>query len=285
MKMILDIDIKEHYKSEFDSAEGWYTSAGRLDALIKEIESEENPIDFKEQLLAITQLYFDSILDYPNYASFSTEQNTDEWAEQSEALDNLILAGKKSIGSFYQGDGIDFDEVKEIILPYADKIIEYNPTFDYAKTRHLRDAEQNVQRFGIELQKTFDNTKPIDTLVCIASGGFEPSFLAMDIIEKEELAVVRYSNESRDDQEVKVPIHTPEENLKSKIKDKTVLVIEDIVYTGMTLAKVMKYASGFMPNELYGIAVERLSHELPGIEFKPLTEKDPFIFKYMSKSD
>lgn len=285
MKKIPELDITKHYQTEFDLAKGSNSYRVYLNELIKKIENEKNPMDFKEQLLAITQLYFDSTFDSTSYACFLIEQNPDEWNTQSEVLDKLILAGKNAIGSFYSGDGIDLDSVKEIILPYADSIIKYGPEASIPKVRHLRGLYQNVQTFGIELQKTFDYTKPIDTLVCIASGAFEPSFLAMNIKEKEDLVVMRYSVAGRDDKHVKVPNGASERYLKSKIEDKTVLVVEDVVCEGGTLAEVMKYSSGFRPDELYGISVKGYCRKLPKIDIELLSAEQPFIYRYNQKLD
>ncbi|GAG26571.1 unnamed protein product, partial [marine sediment metagenome] len=167
-----------------------------------------------------------------------------------EILNKLCLAGKKSTGSYYRGEGIDFDGVKEIFLPYASEIIKRNPV-GKAKYRHLREYRGEVYNFGLNLPDISDES--FDTLVCVASGGFEPAFLAMDMMEKDSLIPVRYSMRQRNDFEVKV-LKKASTAYPQRIEGKRVLVIEDWVVSGKSLAEVMRYVAGMKPNKLCGMA-------------------------------
>src|SRR3989339_417894 len=178
-----------------------------LENLIRKIEGEENIIDFKEQLLAITQLYHDGLI-------FSPVQEQ-KWKSQRETLDKLIKAGKISIGQFYSGEGIDMNQIREIILPSAEQILEYGDTSRKAKSRYLNYREGDIQNFGLILQEELkkETIKPT-CLVCVANGGFEQAYLTMNLADINDLAIVRYSHVKEHDSQLMVPSNQPKKELK-----------------------------------------------------------------------
>lgn len=249
-----------YLKKPFSQCSSWNKN---LKQLTEKIEREDNPVAFKDQLLSIIQLYFNGLL------SENDEQS------KEELPDKLCLAGKKAMGSFYRGEGIDFDSVKEMFLPYASEIIEQNPE-GAARCRHLLNYQQEVYQFGLKLPDILNG--PFDTLVCVATGGFEPSFLAMDIMEKDSLIPVRYSHRRQMDTKVKI-LKKASAAYPRMIKDKKVLVIEDWTIDGKSLVKVMKYVAKMEPSELYSAAV---TGSTPGISIPGSTKinpMDPYIFK------
>ena len=262
MRPIPDIHLNNHYQTEFSSAlEGLPMN---IPQLIKTIDAEDNPVNFRNQLLSISQLYFDGLIKTKNGADMAKGAT---WAEQAQALYNLNLAGKKAIGSFYRGKGIDFDGVKEIFMPYASAIIQYGGNDSIAKHRNIFDDYNTVHAFGRNLYDECRNITGIDTIVCVAGGGFEPSYLAMDILEKEELAVMRYSSyRSMPDSNVKLPKFAPKGYINDQIKNKKVLVIEDYVVSGKSLNKVMNYISKRKSREIYCTTVIGSNFYLPCIK-------------------
>ncbi|MCK5025522.1 MAG: phosphoribosyltransferase [Nanoarchaeota archaeon] len=250
MRSIPNISLSKYYQIEKKFIEHSYHLT--IQDLVKKIENEKNPLNFNDQLLAISQLYFEGLIEK------DSDQNIDKenpWLEQSEALSRLNLAGKKAIGSFYRGNGVDFDDIMETFLPYASTILQYGNNDCTAKHRHAYFTDYDeVQRFGLNLPIISDYIGDIDTIACVASGGFEPSYLLMDMMEKEELAVMRYSN-NKNDSEVRVPAYISKNYLDSQIKGKKVLVVEDMVSTGISLGQVMKFVSNFKPKVNYGTSV------------------------------
>ncbi|MEA3514452.1 MAG: hypothetical protein U9R34_03180 [Nanoarchaeota archaeon] len=97
MKAIPNISLSKHYQIERSFIKHHYNM--NLQELIKNVETEDNPLNFNDQLLAISQLYFEGLIEK------DTDQNIDQknpWSEQQyETLSRLNLAGKKAIGSFY----------------------------------------------------------------------------------------------------------------------------------------------------------------------------------------
>ncbi|MCK5043123.1 MAG: hypothetical protein KAR51_03775, partial [Candidatus Aenigmarchaeota archaeon] len=61
MKKIQEINLDDIYEDEILSVKS-YTFSYKLDDYLEMIQEENNPVDFKEQLFMITQLYYDGIL-------------------------------------------------------------------------------------------------------------------------------------------------------------------------------------------------------------------------------
>jgi adenine/guanine phosphoribosyltransferase-like PRPP-binding protein len=247
MKPLPEIDLKKCYPGieKSKSYEGY-----NLKELFKKIEKEKNPVNFRNQLMVIVQLYFDGVLTNKMEGLLKTGKR--EEVRQKEILERLCLAGKESVGSFYRGEGIKFKAIKEIFIPYAKNIIKENP-IKASKFRHLVWRWKDMQVFGRVLRNLLDKKSiSIDTLVCVASGGFEPSFLMMDILKKDCLIPLRYSFKRSDN---KVKTTGKQSTYTSKIKNKKVLVVDDWVASGKSLNIVFDYIAKKRPEEIYGTAV------------------------------
>ena len=245
-----------------------------INTLINKIEKENNLFDFRDQLSAIVQLYFDGLIKKEHSG---TKEKNKVWSEQKLVLDKLNNAGKLAYGSFYRGNGIDFDKVREMILPNASKIIKYSNE-ENAKPRHLANSNghKEIQDFGLILTEIASVKEPFDTIVCCASGGFEPSFLAMDILEKNTIVPVRYSwvSGDRQDFKVKFPKYAPDDYLSSKVDGKKVLVVEDVVSSGRSLAEVLEMVEDNKPGDLWVGVVENLSGPIPSKVLEKLKNKN-----------
>ena len=196
-----------------------------------------------------------------------------------EILDKLILSGKIAVGSFYEGKGIDADEVRSIFMPYISDILRYGDADTPSKTRHLRRYLSDVQDFGIALQERLDSkVKFPDVIVSVASGGLEPAYLAMHITEKDDLFVLRYSTE-REDSGVQVFGKDSNYFDGKDLKDKNVFVIDDIIETGTTMFNVLRYIFNLKPSELYGSSVYSrfITPIKPYIE---IIDSKPLLFRY-----
>ena len=206
-----------------------------LDQILNGIEKEQNPVLVKEQILALVQMYFDSLINCGNMTFFN----------QEKVLSNLLNAGKKAVGSFYRGNGID-NETKDLILSNAKDISELINTYGLHtnKERNLANESKNVALLGRVFQPNADNLE-FDIIIPVASGGFEPSFLLADILEK-DLHPIRCSPLRHD-----LYVHMPLPNALNKIKDKNVLVVEDTLVTGYTLSAILVNLNKLNPNMLY----------------------------------
>lgn len=280
MKPLPYVDLDLHYEKEFKSSKtkskNWDYYRCSLEELIPMIEKEKNLIDFKNELLAITQLYFDGLVDKK-----SNNLKCKNLIKQKNILDKLCSIDKSFVGAFYKGKNVNLDRIKEYLLSNVSEIVKYGSK-DSAKKRHLVCLPTYVQCFGMLLSDGLSEIGPIDSLVCIASGGFEPSFLAMNILEKNYLTIVRYSRIEKKDSGVAV---LGEEDFVSNVKDKNVLIVEDIISTGQTLSNVIDYVHNVKPKSLYGIVVLGGSFTtLGGLRVEIINRGNGVIFKYEGKN-
>ena len=279
MKKIQEINLDDIYEDEILSVKS-YTFSYKLDDYLEMIQEENNPVDFKEQLFMITQLYYDGILNNQRWSDNAFGLKSKEFSLKLEILDKLILSGKVAVGSFYDGKGIDADEVRDIFMPYISDILKYGDAEADSKTRHLRSNWSDVQDFGIALQERLDSkVKFPDVIVSVASGGLEPAYLAMHITEKDDLFVLRYSTERNDS---KVQVFGRDNNYfdGNDLKDKNVFVFDDIIETGTTMFNVLRYIFNLKPSELYGSSVYSrfITPIKPYIE---IIDSNPLLFKYV----
>ena len=76
-----------------------------INTLINKIEKENNLFDFRDQLSAIVQLYFDGLIKKEHSG---TKEKNKVWSEQKLVLDKLNNAGKLAYGSFKCKICLDF---------------------------------------------------------------------------------------------------------------------------------------------------------------------------------
>ncbi|MBW6462367.1 MAG: phosphoribosyltransferase [DPANN group archaeon] len=184
-----------------------------------------------------------------------------------------------SVGSFYEGKGIDTYRVWDIFMPYLSDIFEYGETDISSKVRYLRHFWYGVQKLGIALQENFDSEfKVHDVIVSVASGGFEPAYLIMHIMEKDHLFVLRYSTRRSD---CKVQVFEKDNNyfLGENLTGQNVFVIDDVIEYGDSMFEVLKYVVNLKPSKLYGFSVfcRYITPLVPHIE---KIGSKPFVFKY-----
>ena len=208
------------------------------------LETTLNPYQFKESILVLSQLYFDALIENPSHSK--------------NFLDVVMLSGKRTISSFYRGNGID-ESARELICRNISEL--YNSIKSTKlKHRHIN-MDGVIQNFGLNMS-SIDVFKNLDTIVCVATSAFEPSYLMMDIIEKDELVPLRYSRVSRHDVEVKNPLP----NIESKITSKQILVVEDFMSSGMTLDKIVQYINKLCPKETYISLVSGFNEMILGFD-------------------
>src|SRR3989339_588106 len=276
MIKLAKINLYDYYNTEINFSNE--KNRDYLENLIRKIEGEENIIDFKEQLLAITQLYHDGLISSP-----VQEQ---KWKSQRETLDKLIKAGKISIRQFYSGEGIDMNQVREIILPSAEQILEYGNTSRKAKSRYLNYREGDIQNFGLILQEEL-KAKTIDptSLMCIANGGFEPAYLAMNLTNIDDLIVARYSHVKENDSQLMIPDYQQKKDFKEKIK-KEILIINDCIDTGKTASSVIFSILPLKPRKLFFASVEgnskNISNKIKKIAEVLSSETSKKIISYLT---
>jgi len=281
MKPLPNIDIMQLYSKEREQSSSDYRH--HATTLFHNIKEEENPIDFMNQLLAITRLYFDGICEKESRnwenirkgVNYLRGRDEDIWDIQKKALDRLTSAGKLAIGSFYRGEGIPTEEVRSIILSVVDDVLPFCPE-KKAKGRHLNLLHDKIQKFGRNLPEILD-CEEIDTIVPVASGGFESAFLAMDILDTPTLLPVRFSRCKHSDSEVKIPFRAPDDYLP--VEGKNVLVTEDLTIRGTSIGKVMELLLEKDPAIVFGMSVSNSHQDVEGLSPIILNMDEPFACK------
>ncbi|MFH1127201.1 MAG: phosphoribosyltransferase [archaeon] len=282
---MLDTDLRTHYEHEIKTAEERYPN--NLPSIFSLIEKESNPIDFKEELLAITQLYFDGIVSSSGKTiEESVCKNTSDinhveetWYMQRDVLNSLVSAGKKAIGSFYEGNSIDIDVIKEMFMPYKTEILK-DGEHERSKERRLQGVIAPIHTLGSRLQQRFGtDIETPDTIICISSGGFELSYLAMNIAGTDRLITVRYSRYAKGDTEVIIPKNAPRQYLDNEIKNKRALVVDDWISSGSSLSRVMQNILKSEPHTLYAVTATSDGYlSDPNIKIR---EGHPLIYEYI----
>lgn len=278
MYKLPNLDLDKHYRTEFISAS--YDYQHDLKNLLERIERESNPINFWNQLYAITRLFYDGLL-CNGFLDFYKRQfrKLELWSDQKEVLDKLVECGKIAIGQFYRGDGIDSGKLREIFLPFSDRILKHGVN-SKAPSRKLDITYNDVQKFGLALQENLNDRISTPTSeICIASGGFEPSYLALNLIDREELTIARYSRIKKADKKVLTPKNAPEDYLDSAVKGKIVLVCEDSIGRGNTIQKLLQEIIKSKPTGLYGAVVSTNKNPFVGFDIGVINGQDPFIFE------
>ena len=252
MSSIIKKDIQEHYNIHSHNSEDYF--AKNINDLIDELKQTSEPLSFLQHYIAMTQLFFDGLISRKCESEEPGEKQA-EWKDQKQALENIYLNGRKTIGSFYKGEGIPFDKVKTFLSEYMPEITAYSDS-KYAKGQHLDKpaSKSRIQKFGQMLNKLKQHG--FDSLICIASGGFEPAFLAMHVLDNDSLTSVRYSRMSKYDSKVKIPANAPANYLSQTVENKKVLLIEDFPCTGTTLVNVVSKLIQHNPSELYIATVD-----------------------------
>lgn len=250
LKPLPDVDLLDRYSHEYAN----FSQRERprftyCSDILRGLEHEENPVILKSDILDLAQLLFEGIVLRPERGSCDGKK---------ACLDALYDAGKRCIGSFYRGEPEPPDTLRELLLPQATAIISYAKDTP-PKNRHLR-WDYTLQLFGRSLPKLFPGLSGIEVLVGIASGGFEPSFLLMDMLDC-PLLPVAYSHVHGTDTTPHLPKLQKGPYL-SALHGKQVLLVDDVVYSGKALWKVSCEVASAQPRALYGCAVAGLSEQI-----------------------
>jgi len=224
--------------------------------LLEIIESQQDPVNFKEAVLSGVQLYFDGLVERRNETP-----NPEIWGEQLETLNALLKGVRMTVASYYRQDrDVPFDEVREIVLPHGSKIIRHGSR-DLCRTRHLAGQDLLVKEGILETIDALGGEK-VDLIIPVASGGFESAVLMADYLGVDNVFPARYSIFSRNDREVLLPGNAPLNYPKQQISKKGVLIMDDIVSSGATACKMTQWAKKYNPTKVYFSVASGTSKDL-----------------------
>ncbi len=244
-------DLRKVYGSKGVSREGY-----RLEALLRDLESSTNPLELREDIFGIAQLYTDGIIGGPFTGlidKITGKENS--WQEQKRVLDSINQTGIEATLQFYAGERINVERVRELILPYASEIVKYGSS-ELSKKRHLSPQIERMQNYGRFLERYPNAVGKIDAIVAVASGGFEPAYLLANAYGINDIAVPRYSSCNRGDVRVKTPKDAPADYMGGYCNGKNVAVVEDTVCRGESIIAVIKKVLEYAPKRIVGFGVE-----------------------------
>jgi hypoxanthine phosphoribosyltransferase len=232
------------------------TYSRTIPELLKDIKTEKDATSFKESMLGLIQLYYDGLVEKEECS-----KSSQVWTKQKETLDELLRGVQLTVARFYQANkNIPFLQVKKIVLPLEERLIKYGSKKS-SKTRHLSLCENQVRDYATDIIPLLENEK-IDTIIPVASGGFEPAVLAADYLGITNIFPVRYSILSREDTRVNLAHHAPRKYTYKQITDKKVLIIEDIIYSGETIGEIISWTEKFRPAKVYVGIVQEGEHRI-----------------------
>ena len=190
-----------------------------LDGALRILCGDNSPEQFYEFSLKSMQLLFDGLV----------EKKPENLERQNEIFDGVFNSLKIGISQHFRSESIDYEKCLEFISENKSDIIKYGSE-KISKKRHL-------SKFKFIVRTSLDQILPalndieIDTLVPIASGGFEPCAIIADYLDRNnrtyETLPVRYSRLSKLDKYVLAPHFLGDSKIKESIRDKNVLIVEE----------------------------------------------------------
>lgn len=222
-----------------------YMSGRTMSYHLGDLMQTKIPRVAKEHLMIMNQIYY----------NFLVKEGATP--ERMGTFCQLNWAGKAIVGNFYRNRR-GLSEIADLVKPISPELGE---TFECgAKSRHLEGTERGIFYFGKNLEEYESKFGSPDVIVNVATGAFEPAFLACDIFEGTDMLHIRYSRISLKDNSVVHPYN--EDSLKELIKGGNVLVIEDVMCEGTSMDNVIDFLIRFNPKKLNGIAVRGDSAKL-----------------------
>ncbi len=239
---------------DFPKSAGHHFREMNLSELFHQISFLSEPLLFKEAMLRSMQLYFDGLVEWPN-RNLSEPLAKKVWSDQSEALQALLNGVRKSVAGFYRQGSISFEDVRNTVMPYTSTFLKYGSKA-VAKDRRLDGATtQKMNDFTQDVIKGLDG-KCVDLIIPIASGGFEPGVLMADCLTVNNLLPIRCSRLGKQDGLALVPAGAPSGYAEQQISEKRVLLVEDIVATGLSLEQCLELVCRHGPKEVYLATVD-----------------------------
>lgn len=114
-----------------------------------------------------------------------------------------------------------------------------------------------IKNFYYDLEKFLYESR-IDLIVCVASGGFEPSFAVGMLLPGVDLITVRFSRYKNLDKRVLVPRCLGADYATQRFSARRVLIVDDAISSGFMMEKTMEFISSNHAEVVYGAAVEAI---------------------------
>jgi len=212
----------------------WDEYRTTIEELLSKIEKEDEALFLRNIYPAALQLYYDGLIENEGYS----------WKRHSLIVNEIYGALTRLFGAFYFRNWGEFTIAKinarEAFLDNRNDIIEVSLNKD-AKLRHLDNMVDEVEEYAKVIRKAMAHYS-IDTIVPVASGGFEPGFIARYLKMEAGFFPLRYSHFAREDKNIMLPSAQPLRDVRGAFNGKNVLIVDDVFYRGGTLRTVYAFA-------------------------------------------
>ncbi len=250
-----------------------------IESLVDAIRTSTKTENLRYPIYSLMQPYFNALIEY-TANGLSSDERSLTWNEQSGTLYRLMDIGRRFakwfIGGHYEydeygeytGDIVYVNEAtpgnfKEELLEIVPSIVKYTQNRGI-KSRHIEPHIGDMETFGRALSAIpidVDRRVGPDIIVCIASGGFEPSLTAAAVFDKDvkDVVPVRFSNRRWNDTEVRIPsLATKKHYLEERVKKRNILVVDDFLATGSVARKVLEFLGEMEPQSLLFTAAKTI---------------------------
>lgn len=143
------------------------------------------------------------------------------------------------------------------------------------------DINEALDRMGEEITRELKNTNPL--ILCVMTGALIPTAHLLTRLhfpmEIDYLHVTRYRGSMRGGD-----LHWLVEP-RQDLKDRTVLIVDDIMDGGLTLSAIIDYCRQAKAKAVYtAVMVSKIRKREPGIDFEPnfvgVTTEDKYLFGF-----
>ncbi len=246
-----------------------YESKRSLNDLLIDALNEKDESYLVGIMLELTQAYSNKLMKDPckNREIGKPTRNNTPPAPEKSTLEELLSLDEALIADFRLGKKMDTGKFKKGLRDVCVRITAQsnldatgnNPI----QVRYLefvgRDAGNNpggilntscMKVFYTNLKEKLKDTN-VDTIIYLANGALEAACIAKAVKTSAELIPVRYSHYRKHDAAPRIPSYMSLEDLQRAVKGKSVLIIDDDIDTGRSMAMIITEMRRFEPKELY----------------------------------
>ena len=194
-------------------------------------------------VLEVTQTYFDALCD----AKKATRERTGIWADQKYVLEKLLTACEMAFCGCVLDNESDINTAKWFVRHVMGRVSYYVGNKKLHESCRLK--PQNSMKYAKALKNVVRREK-IDQIIFVVPGGLL-SAAALMYYTKKPLMGIRYSRLSRGDKKVYLPQNMYVAEFKKLVKDKKVLIIDDVLESGKTVITAANFVAAFRPKQVY----------------------------------
>jgi hypoxanthine phosphoribosyltransferase len=250
--------LKKALKIREENEENEHTLSGILKTALRECSKGR----LSDELLDITQLYLTKLIEPDKVGIYDSDDTASEFRKPTEngteneraTLEKLLSTDERVVTAFRLDRPLYFNPIRKTLRDVSRELKSKSscakPHDRYLETTLGKDAGHYLDVFYESAREKLGKVN-IDVIIYVAHGALEPALLLKELKPDAELLPVRYSHYRAGDSEPKLPRYMTLDEFGGKIKGKSVIVIDDDIDSGRTIAKVVDWVNDFGPKRLY----------------------------------